>query len=166
MFYYLSLGSNVAPEINAVNMVRSLCHTFGAITIFPFSYTSPEGIETKKHFINSLAIVESNECAELIKCKLNSIEVSLGRNRADPDRSRKDRSADLDILGVSEKEDLTVFFRQPELYISKILSGTTDVVNLSLYGLPITKGPSAVNLDAGTGNIVVIDDAHDCFVNR
>ncbi len=166
MIFYLSLGSNIQPQANSVNMLQALAEHFGPLLAFPFVHTKPENMQTRHDFINSLAVIKSQLAAEQVKACLNSIEVSLGRDRDNPQRSVKDRTADIDILGCSETYDAHFFETLNEPYIHAVLHLKTPVnvseagLNL-LYELSTTQGPTTIDLDATTGKVGIIENTID-----
>ena len=166
MFYYLSIGTNLAADKNAVAIVKSLIKAFGRIYLYPFIRTQPENMHTSNEFYNSVVLISTTHDNISLKKKLNNIEVSLGRNRDDPNRSIKDRPADIDIL-KSHNAPLSSSapISAEESYVQTVLACSGDMVDLSDYGLPFTNRPASIDLDAGTGNIIIIDDTVDSFIN-
>ena len=136
MYYYLSLGSNIHPEKNAVGIVTALLAQFNDLYLFPFIKTQPVNMETNNYFLNSLAIINSDLKKSGIKSILNHVEISLGRDRSDPHKSKKDRTADIDILGCELNFDTDFFLRFKESYIADCLSEEIPHINLSEFGLP------------------------------
>lgn len=159
-YYYLSLGTNIDPEVNSVKMLNLLLKEFGALLSYPFIYTQPEKIQSPHIFINSVAVVLSTLDSIAFKNKLNAIEVSLGRDRGDPDRSIKDRPADIDILGVEDFLDADYFSSFTESYINICDRNKENFVDLRPFGLPLTKGPTPIHLDTRSRNICVLDEAN------
>ncbi|WP_299798426.1 2-amino-4-hydroxy-6-hydroxymethyldihydropteridine diphosphokinase [uncultured Shewanella sp.] len=167
MYYYLSIGTNIAPELNAVRITSALCQRFGVVIGFPFIYTEPIGIESEHRFLNSLAVVESAKGPDEVKLVTNLIETSLGRDREASDCSLVDRVADIDIVTYSEILDFSLFLSSRESYVSSLLTvEPSRYVDLSQYGLPSTDGPTAINFNAGSGNIVVIEQEGYGLKNR
>ncbi len=158
-YYYLSLGTNIDPEVNSAKMLNLLLKEFGALVSYPFIYTQPEKIESPHIFLNSVAIVLSSLDKVSLKAHLNAIEISLGRDRDDPDRSIKDRPADIDILGVNDCLDIDYFANFTEPYINICDRDKGDFVDMRPFGLPRTEGPTPIHFDAGSGNISVLDEA-------
>lgn len=166
MYYYLSLGSNIEPKTNAVSMLTALIKNYGAITSYPFYRTKPEKIISEYPFLNSLAVIRTELDREQLKNELNQIETSLGRDRNDPQKSIKDRSADIDILGSSATFNSEFYKAYDEPYINLELLAHEKKVSLERYGLPTTEGATTIDLDATTGNIRIIDSAFDRQENR
>ncbi|MFL0811389.1 MAG: 2-amino-4-hydroxy-6-hydroxymethyldihydropteridine diphosphokinase [Agarilytica sp.] len=161
MHYYLSLGSNIEPEKNAVKMLAALANRFGAFIAYPFYYTPPVKITSGHPFLNSLAIIPSGLQPDAFKAELNCIEIRLGRDRSDPLRSQKDRTADIDILKISAKVDTLFFENFDEPYINIFTLGKDKRADLSAFGLPTTERATTVDLDTTTGHIRVVDSALD-----
>ncbi len=146
-------------------MVRELCKSFEEITLFSFIYSEPEGIDSIAIFVNGTAILSSDQSPLYVKNKLNIIEETLGRDRSDPRRSTKDRAADLDILCSSDNFDINHFFKEAKSYITDSVLGKGDTPNLQQFGLPPIKGPTTVNLDPSSGDIVIVNDSDNRFIN-
>ncbi len=158
MFYYLSLGTNIQPEENAANMVTMLAKEFGPLITYPFVYTEPENIATKNLFLNSLAIVYSSLPQDDIKTRLNHIEEQLGRDRDDPDKSTKDRTADIDILGKSADQINDFFSHYTESYIINIAHLNEGSKVFTLPVLASTERPTTIDFDRASGNIRIVDN--------
>ncbi len=157
MYYYLSIGTNIRPHLNAPAIVKSLCQTFGQVTLWPFCITTPEQMQSQQVFFNSLAIVHSSLTQEAFKSQLNQIEQSLGRDRADPLRSEKDRTADIDIIHVNDKYDLSIFAQlNLPRYLRKVILQPHSSPPLKVKDLPAIKRPTAVNLERRSGHITII----------
>lgn len=165
MYFYLSIGTNINPEKNAVRIIKNLCHHFGMLTLYPFVYTKPELISSSSIFLNGLAIIESKLDDKELKNILNSIEVKLGRNRNDPLKSTKNRPADIDILLQADKHHLALFDTFTDQYIKACLPPNTPV-DLSVYGLPAHQGAATIHLDNTAGQISIIENKFDCLVHR
>ena len=155
MFVYLSIGTNIQPEKNAVNITRELCQNFGPIILYPFIYTQPISMPNTALFLNALATIRTDAPTTEIKETLNQIEIRLGRDRNDPNKSKKDRTADIDILNVSDTFDEEKFKRCEEPYVALCLSQNQTKADLSDQGLPAHQGPATVNWDRNAGKIVV-----------
>jgi len=159
MHYYLSIGTNIEPERNAADIIKMLAQAFGPFVMYPFIYTQPDRIPTTNIFLNTTAIVFSLSSLNDTKNELNKIEIALGRNRDDPARSTKDRTADIDILGQSEIYDDGFFYTFNECYIKNVIDQNAVAANLSAFGLPPTKGASTVDIDTRSGHIRILENA-------
>lgn len=166
MFVYLSIGTNIQPEKNAVNIVRELCQHFGPLTLYPFIYTQPVAMTNTSVFLNSLAIITTNAPADEVKQILNAIETKLGRDRNDPEKSYKDRTADIDILNTSEALDQNHFMTCQEPYIAQCLSQEQAAADLSKEGLASHQGAATVHWDGSAGKVLVNQDKLQSLVNR
>lgn len=155
MYYYLSLGTNIDVELSAVSMVRALITRFGSVGFYPFQKTLPEDIESEQFFLNSLAVLYSNTSASAIKAQLNEIETSMGRDRSDPQRSKKARTADLDIIASSQTFAPNIFKNMQEQYVQDCLAKMNEPLNLEPYGLPLFSGSVVLNTDKSKGKILV-----------
>lgn len=166
MFYYLSIGSNIDSKNNAIEIVRRLSQLFGPIVLYPFRYTRPENVESPVDFLNTIAVVYGCDGPEGTKEKLNRLEEGLGRDRTDPNRSVKPRTADLDILYFSQEYQAEYFARIDIAYVRCCyeLHGTQPT--LAHKGLNAQQRAAAINLDASTGEIVITEDILNGFVNR
>ena len=166
-FYYLSIGTNLNPEKNAVAITRELISCFGRMYLFPFIHTLPEKLETENHFLNAVAIIRCELDSQALKSQLNEIEMKLGRNRKDPDRSNKDRPADIDI--ISEPCAVLDASCQPALeesYIKNVIDCTGDRADLTEFGLMFSDVPATVDLDMATGHIMIVEDSENRFIQR
>ncbi len=103
--WFVSIGSNIDPEVNVVRIVEKLIGIFDKLHISPLAFTQPVNIDTEKVFINGVVFIESDEDAASLKSSLQGIEVAMGRPLDDAQRKIKDRSVDLDILCRYEAGD-------------------------------------------------------------
>ena len=96
--YFLGLGSNIEPEKYIPKIIAALFEWSARVDVSKVYWTAPENLDSQRHFLNAAVRIESElEQAEL-KQKLVAIEEDLGRDRSDPDKKIKDRTADIDIL--------------------------------------------------------------------
>lgn len=146
-------------------MVVALACDFGQITLFPFVYTAPESIASQAQFLNSVAVIYSKGQPEQVKNQLNRIETRLGRDRTDPQRSHKDRTADIDILGYADTIQLNFFLTNPSEYVRSPANYTAPPADLSQHGLPAFERAATVYLDTGTRNIRIVDKRDYRFVD-
>jgi len=161
MYYYLSIGTNIDPEINAVNIVKMLLQRFGPMVAYPYLRTAPVNMESACEFFNSLAIIYSHLKPEELKKALNEIESKLGRDREDPLRSIKDRPADIDILGSTHTLNNAFFHQQEEPYVVEVARNPGTGIDLSGRGLPSTECAATVNFDTRAGHIRVLEYGSD-----
>lgn len=165
MYFYLSIGTNINPEKNAMRIIHALSEHFGHLSLFPFVYTEPESISSSSIFLNGLAIIQSELSVQQIKQVLNEIEISLGRDRSDPLKSIKDRPADIDILLFADQHHLSLFDTFNDSYIKACLP-PNEPADLTSYGLPAQQGAATVYLDNRTGKIEIVQNKLDCLINR
>ncbi|RUO65145.1 2-amino-4-hydroxy-6-hydroxymethyldihydropteridinediphosphokinase [Pseudidiomarina planktonica] len=100
-FYYLcSLGSNIAPEYNISRAKSYLAGIAQEVHYSRVITTEPVAMNSDNEFLNALFVVQTHLPADRLKQAFNTIEISLGRDRSDPDCSIKDRPIDIDILGT------------------------------------------------------------------
>lgn len=96
--YLLGLGSNIEPEQNVLSMVELLLKCFSPLHLSRVVHIPPVGMNSHRHFLNAVAFIETDMAQDELKRLCNQIEVTLGRDRCDPNSKHKDRPADLDIL--------------------------------------------------------------------
>jgi 2-amino-4-hydroxy-6-hydroxymethyldihydropteridine diphosphokinase len=156
MYYYLSVGSNIDPERNLSKCLETLLIRFERAYVFPCTYTQPENITTDNVFINTLLVIESDSSAENIKDYFCSVEESLGRDRSDKDRSRKDRTCDIDIITSSGQLSLDNFRQCNERYLQEVLSDSSEKAAVALFGSNFSDRPATIYLDAAASNKLVI----------
>jgi len=96
--YLLGLGSNINPFDNFGQIAILLLEKFDHISISRVLHIPPVGMNSQHHFLNAVAFIETEMPEDELKNICNQIEVTLGRDRDDPDSKHKDRPADLDIL--------------------------------------------------------------------
>lgn len=102
--YLCSLGSNIEPQSHFSQARKALEALSDDIAFSRNIPTSPVDIKTDKTFLNALFIINTAMNANELKREFNKIEELLGRDRSDPQRSIKDRTIDIDILGDVEDE--------------------------------------------------------------
>ena len=96
--FVIGIGSNIAPERNVPRILRALLDEFGVLRMSRNLRTRPVGMASRAEFLNLAVFIETDLDAGALKAVCNRIETALGRDRDDPERARKDRPADLDIL--------------------------------------------------------------------
>jgi pteridine reductase len=105
--YLIGLGSNVAPAGNIAGALTRLANLFGSLEISRIvETTSTEGFTGP--FLNAVVYLRSELNSGELKSTLCSIETDFGRDRTDPNRGRKDRAIDLDILLEMAGHDVQV----------------------------------------------------------
>jgi 2-amino-4-hydroxy-6-hydroxymethyldihydropteridine diphosphokinase len=99
MKYLCSLGSNIDPEMN-IHHAKQQLRALNSNCLFSQNIaTKPVDIDTQNGFLNALFIIDTSLSSHELKQRFNQIEEALGRDRSDPERSIKDRTIDIDILG-------------------------------------------------------------------
>jgi len=100
--YLLGLGSNIEPFENFAQMTTLLLKCFDQISLSRVLHIPPVGMNSQHYFLNAVAFIETTIEEDKLKQICNQIEITLGRDRNDPDSKHKDRPADLDILTYLE----------------------------------------------------------------
>lgn len=171
--YFISIGSNIEPQDNIVRIVSELLTLFPRVLISPVIQTKPQGMESTRDFLNAVLFVETAMDAEILKTAFNDIEKRLGRNRADPKRKLKDRTADLDILfhQPASAERISADDLPSEAYIRPLviilasamglepvrpLPALTDVQTLSFGQESFGQAPAAIYRNGDAGHVMVL----------
>ncbi|WP_432452245.1 MULTISPECIES: 2-amino-4-hydroxy-6-hydroxymethyldihydropteridine diphosphokinase [unclassified Agarivorans] len=168
MYYLCSLGSNIQPLQHIPQAVKQLCIRLHPITFSAFIQTAPSQLQSKHDFINGLAWFHSHQSAPTLKRFFNQLEDFHGRNRKDPLSSDKDRPLDIDLIGAAKQPQLLSLLHPDEFLIPlhQQLFGQNvelqQVVEFELCidhqpGLPLGQGPTTINFDRTTGQIVVFN---------
>ena len=179
MIFYLSLGSNLAPEKNIGLALYELCERYQTALILPIVHTEPCAIHSSNGFLNSIALIASDESPAELKNWLNQLECAHGRDRTDPNRSAKDRTLDIDILAEQATLDfnITETFNEPYVQASIVALHATqghsankqhNTAAVTLPGTQITLGNRAatIDFDHASGNILVHEDRIDTLLQR
>ena len=96
--FLMGIGSNIKPHENLVAIIDQLLEHFPRITLSRVLMLPPIGMNSQHDFLNVVVFIETEITEDKLKDICNAIEVNLGRDRTDPTRKTKDRTADLDIL--------------------------------------------------------------------
>ncbi|MEL6719144.1 MAG: 2-amino-4-hydroxy-6-hydroxymethyldihydropteridine diphosphokinase [Bacteroidota bacterium] len=124
--YFIGLGSNLEPEQNMLNMVEALFTISERVDISEIIRTDPVGLKSENYFLNTVVRIETIDDQTELKNKLNIIEGNLGRDRSNPSRKYKDRTADLDILFSLQLEetyvDKTLFDKEGTYTVNPLLT--------------------------------------------
>ena len=92
---FLSLGSNIEPEVYLSAAVCRLMALGEVAAVSPIYETVAVGDPTQPHFLNAAVILVTALPAAELKQQLGAIELALGRQRSgDPNAAR---TIDLDI---------------------------------------------------------------------
>jgi 2-amino-4-hydroxy-6-hydroxymethyldihydropteridine diphosphokinase len=92
---YLSLGSNIAPEVNLTRAVAALRARFGEVLVSPVYRTPAVGFRGPD-FLNAIAVIDSDIHPFALNDWLHALELKQGRDRRDA--SYSDRTLDIDII--------------------------------------------------------------------
>ena len=92
---YVSLGSNVEPEINIHRAVQAMREMFGSLRLSPVYQSAAVGFDGDD-FLNLVVGFETGDSVHGIVASSRLIEDNLGRDRSQPRYSP--RPIDLDIL--------------------------------------------------------------------
>lgn len=103
--YLLGLGSNINPNESFAEIIRLLLKCFDHIHLSRVLNIPPVGMNSHRYFLNAVAFIETAMTEAELKNICNQVEISLGRDRDDPDSKLKDRPADLDILTLIQSAD-------------------------------------------------------------
>lgn len=183
MIFYLSLGSNLAPEKNIGLALYELCERYQTALVLPIVHTEPCAIHSTNGFLNSIALIASNESTSELKNWLNQLECAHGRDRTDPNRSAKDRTLDIDILAQQPTLDFSITETFSEPYVqasivalhaaasnasSNSASKQHNTAAVTLPGTQNTLGNRAatIDFDHASGNILVREDRIDTLLQR
>ncbi|HEC60140.1 hypothetical protein LCGC14_0959260 [marine sediment metagenome] len=96
--YLLGIGSNINPQTNIAQIIHLLLCKLPRLSLSRVLKIPPIGMNSRRDFLNVVVFVETEMPEVELKMICNDIEISLGRDRRDPTRKTKDRTADLDIL--------------------------------------------------------------------
>ncbi len=92
---YISLGSNVQPEVNIQKAVLAMRETFGELRLSPVYRSAAVGFDGDD-FLNLVAAFETDMPVQQVVDEIHQLEDELGRDRSQPRFSS--RPIDLDIL--------------------------------------------------------------------
>ncbi|KAA3646449.1 MAG: 2-amino-4-hydroxy-6-hydroxymethyldihydropteridine diphosphokinase [Chloroflexi bacterium] len=96
--YFISIGSNIAPYDNVPKILQALLEIASPLQVSRIIENAPVGMKSTNMFLNLTLALDSPLEATEIKDRFNAIEVQLGRDKTDPNRKKKDRPADIDIM--------------------------------------------------------------------
>ncbi len=165
MYYWISIGSNIDP----VNSIGRTLEEIGEVTpvlwLYPPLYTEPVGIATNARFINGVLTLYSSLELPGLKQRFETIEVRLGRDRADPDSSRKDRICDIDILSSAPSFDPGMASRITEPYLRPVIEGRGQVAPIVAYESPLPDRPATIYLDRAAREIRILDDEPQALID-
>jgi 2-amino-4-hydroxy-6-hydroxymethyldihydropteridine diphosphokinase len=96
--HFIGIGSNVGAKVHVAQAIRALLSLSPELALSRVIGTQPKGMVSELSFLNAVAYLRTDLAGGELKGQLNMIEGRLGRDRSDPDRGRKDRCIDLDVL--------------------------------------------------------------------
>lgn len=96
--YLLGIGSNIEPQANIAKIIHLLLGQLPRLSLSRVLKIPPIGMNSRRDFLNVVVFIETEMMETELKAICNDIEITLGRDRLDPTRKSKDRTADLDIL--------------------------------------------------------------------
>lgn len=96
--YFVGMGSNISPVLNFERAIHCLLALTSELIVSRVHETLPEGFSSNTSFLNAVTFFVTEQDERQLKMNLNEIEARLGRDRTDPDRGKKDRTIDLDVL--------------------------------------------------------------------
>ena len=92
---YLSLGSNVDPELHLRSALGALRDRFGEVVVSPVYRTAAVGFDGAD-FLNAAAVIDSDLDPQALNDWLHALEDAHGRDRRGPRFS--DRPLDIDVV--------------------------------------------------------------------
>ncbi len=168
-YFYVSIGSNLAPERHVAQAIGELSQRFGDVLVFPIVKTEPCDIHTDHPFFNTLVIFAAHDAADTIKHWFNQLEAAHGRDRSDPMRSKKDRTLDLDILHVQQQLDMQATRSFDEPYTQVCIDAVTSPQNtqsITLGRFQLGHRPATVYTKRGSSDVFVVEDTLNRLLQR
>lgn len=106
MIYYLSLGANIgAREQTLQSALRQIEEQVGRVLrCSSFYYSAPWGFASEHEFCNMCCAVETDLTPLRMLKATQSIERQLGRRHKTEDGQYSDRTIDIDIIRVFDKD--------------------------------------------------------------
>ncbi len=112
---FISLGSNVEPEVNLPRAAARLAK-LGSVTAFSQAYQNPAiGPQPAPDFVNAVAALETELTAIEIRDRLRAIEAALGRRRTQNRFAPRPIDLDLLLLGSQSIDDPKLTVPDPDL---------------------------------------------------
>ncbi len=134
--HFIGIGSNVGAKVHVPQAIRALLSLSPELALSRVIGTQPKGMVSASSFLNAVAYLRTDLAGGELKGQLNMIEGRLGRDRSDPDRGRKDRCIDLDVLlsvpdGPAEIRDAQVsnetYYRPQMIELIHMLGFACDI---------------------------------------
>lgn len=161
MWYLCGIGSNIAPERHLPEALMRLAGRFEKVRVSRVLRTSPQGIDTRNSFLNALAVFQCPLEADGLKAWLVELEESLGRDRADPLSSVRDRPIDIDILAIANSPVFPAAAVTEEYYQGLISGVPGPGVELELAGQRLGEATSTIHRDQRSGYKVVVHQGEE-----
>jgi pteridine reductase len=147
--YFVGLGSNVAPHTNLGLALLRLLPRFGSVEIGRIRETEPVG-GVRGRFLNAVVSFVTDMPADGLKSLFCEWETELGRDRTHPDRARRDRPIDIDILIdlPAEARDIAATAIPAEEYYRPSVLELVHTLGLSC-AVPSSRVSGATAIDLG-----------------
>ncbi len=165
MYYVISIGSNIQPELHVAAAIRALAKSFGSLYLYQRVYTQAQLVESEHVFINSVLVLKSSWTASDVKAQLCRIEEQLGRDRSDPMRSVKDRSCDLDIICQLELWSEDWKAQLTESYIQQVFDPASKQAPIQFDCQLFSERPAAIYFQAESSDKFIVDQKPDALIN-
>lgn len=175
MIYLGSIGSNLQPHQHVPWAVAELAELGPWLRLSAVIFTLPAAMNSPYRFANALFLLECSLTPEALKARFNALEGGHGRDRSDPARSVKDRTLDLDLLAAAPTLAALAKPALPD-YLQPLWPGlssgqavalaTAELLPFQLAGSELGHRPATIHRDAGTGQIVVVEDQPECLGDR
>jgi len=169
--YLLGIGSNIEPQANIAKIIQLLLRQFPQLSLSRVLKIPPIGMNSQRDFLNVVVFIETEMVETELKTICNDIEITLGRDRLDPARKTKDRTADLDILSkavfpeegnrlvssITDEYFLYPLLEEINAYLSnRNYSSLQAGETITVDGLTFGQAATTINRDANTGNERII----------
>ena len=134
MRYYLSLGSNIGEREQTLReAIKRMEQRIGTVTrCSSFYYSEPWGFESENGFCNLCCLLESELAPEQVLAATQAIERELGRTHKSVNGLYADRTIDIDIIRVFDKEGKEIVSSTALLTIPHPLWKERDFVTIPL----------------------------------
>lgn len=181
--YFIGVGCNIEPEINVPAILTRLIEDFGRISLSRLCFTEPVGMKSAQLFVNFVVLLHSDLEPAQIKSYCNQVEQDFGRDRSDPNRKYLDRRADLDIVytcsehylqqevldveAICDEHFLRPMFQELlDFILNKPVQPTIHkLLSCQLSGLSVGQVPTAIDLESGSGDVVIVQQTRDGLSN-
>jgi 2-amino-4-hydroxy-6-hydroxymethyldihydropteridine diphosphokinase len=169
--YLLGIGSNIEPQANIATIIHLLLRQLPRLSLSRVLKIPPVGMNSQRDFLNVVVFIETEMAETELKTICNDIEITLGRDRRDPARKTKDRTADLDILttaifpddgdrlvsGITDEYFLYPLLEEINAYLSnRNYSALQAGEIITVDGLTFGQTATTINRDASAGNKRII----------